>query len=347
MDESARPTVDPALADCLARNSGRPAADIPSMTPQQARAVYAESRVPWNDGQPAMAEVLRDRLPGAAGGLRFVRLVPEQAEPGTVVYFHGGGWVTGSIETHDGIMRRLAVLSRRCVVGLDYPLAPETRRAAMLAACLAALRQVMQDGEGPVVLAGDSAGAELALACTLALRDQGARLPEGLGLAYPALWLRFETPSHLRLGDGRWPAYDSAMIAREEIFPVCSPAYLQANGPARDLAELARHKLIHLDEPFRPSPSWRDWFAAAGLDHDDRGEGLRLNDYALVLQAALEGQGVALGWQHLTAPLVERGLLLRPLPQSQVTEAGFYVIWPKDQTLSPQATTVRDWILSA
>lgn len=204
MDESARPTVDPALADCLARNSDRPAADITSMTPQQARAVYAESRLPWNDGQPAMAEVVRGLLPGGTGGLRFVRLVPQQAEPGTVVYFHGGGWVTGSIATHDGIMRRLAELSGRSVVGLDYPLAPETRRAAMLAACLAALRQVMEEGEGPVVLAGDSAGAELALACALALRDAGARLPDGLCLAYPALWPRFETPSHLRLGDGRF-----------------------------------------------------------------------------------------------------------------------------------------------
>ena len=56
---------------------------------------------------------------------------------------------------------------------------------------------------------------------------------------------------------------------------------------------------------------------------------------------------MALGWQHLTAPLVERGLLLRPLPQRQATGAGFYVVWPKDQTLSPQATTVRDWILTA
>ena len=68
---------------------------------------------------------------------------------------------------------------------------------------------------------------------------------------------------------------------------------------------------------------------------------------ALVLQAVLEGQGVALGWQHLTAPLVERGLLLRPLHQSQVTDAGFYIVWPKGQTLSPQAATVRDWILAA
>ncbi len=177
--------------------------------------------------------------------------------------------------------------------------------------------------------------------------------------AHPEIDLRLQTSDKdvdlraegislgVRLGNGEWPAYEAALIAPEEIFPICSPAYLQAAGAPHDLAELARHKLIHLDEPFRPSPTWRDWFAAAGLDQADRGGGLRLNDYALVLQAVLEGQGVALGWQHLTAPLVERGLLIRPLSQSQFTGAGFYIVWPKGQTLSPQAATVRDWILAA
>ena len=184
------------------------------------------------------------------------------------------------------------------------------------------------------------------------------RLAE-LRAAHPEIDLRLQTSDKdvdlhaegislgVRLGEGEWQAYDSALIAPEEIFPICSPAYLQASGPLEGPSGLAAQKLIHLDEPFRPSPTWRDWFAAAGLDQADRGEGLRLNDYALVLQAVLEGQGVALGWQHLAGPLVERGLLVRPLPQSQVTGAGFYIVWPKGQTLSPQAATVRDWILAA
>ena len=204
MRPSARNHIDRELARCLASNAARPAADIATMTPQQARAVYAESRLPWNTGLPAMAEVVQGTLKSGAGEIRFVRLVPEQAEPGLVVYLHGGGWVTGSIETHDGIMRRIADLSCRAVVGLDYPLAPEARRAGILAACVSAVRQMMDGGDAPVVLAGDSAGAELSLATALALRDQGRRLPGGLCLAYPALWPRFDTPSHVRLGDGRF-----------------------------------------------------------------------------------------------------------------------------------------------
>lgn len=207
-----------------------------------------------------------------------------------------------------------------------------------------------QRGDRHVTLSASTAFAGYWMVPRLArLRDAHPEIDLRLQTSDKDVDLRAEGISlGVRLGDGAWPAYDSALIAREEIFPVCSPAYLQAAGAPHDLTELARQKLIHLDEPFRPSPSWRDWFAAAGLDlGDDRGQGLRLNDYALVLQAALEGQGVALGWQHLTAPLVERGLLLRPLPQRQATGAGFYVVWPKDQTLSPQATTVRDWILTA
>lgn len=196
--------IDPELGACMAENAGRPAADITAMTPHEARATYAKSREPWNTGLPDVAKVDHGSMDTSAGVMRFVRLTPHQADEGTVVYLHGGGWVTGGIDTHDSIMRRIADLSRHTVIGLDYPRAPEARRPVMIEACRAGILAVMAENDGPVVIAGDSAGAELALSSALALRDERARLPDGLCLAYPALWPRFGTPSHARSGDGRF-----------------------------------------------------------------------------------------------------------------------------------------------
>ncbi len=229
--------IDPELARCLRRNAARPAADITRMTPQEARRVYAESRVPWNTKEPDMAEVRRGTLQLGGEGMRFVQLLPYDPRPGKVVYLHGGGWVTGSVATHDGIMRRIAEGTRRSVMGFDYPLAPEVRRAGILEACLSAVRCVRAAGKGPLVLGGDSAGAELALSVALAMRDAGEGMPDGLFLAYPALWPRFDTPSHVRSGDGRfglatetmkqsWRLYlgeEAALPARPELagLPPC------------------------------------------------------------------------------------------------------------------------------
>lgn len=174
--------------------------------------------------------------------------------------------------------------------------------------------------------------------------------------AHPDLDLRFYTSDKdvelgaeaidlgVYRGGAVWPDYHAALLVSEEIYAVCSPEY-DAVHPCKDLATLAAGTLIHLDEPFRPRPTWADWFAGNGLQWRDSGAGLRLNDYALVLQAALEGQGIALGWRHLVHDLLARRRLVRTVPDSLVTEAGFYVVWPKRETLSPQATRVRDWLI--
>ncbi|MGE0716867.1 MAG: LysR substrate-binding domain-containing protein [Alphaproteobacteria bacterium] len=146
-------------------------------------------------------------------------------------------------------------------------------------------------------------------------------------------------------GDGAWPEYDCTLLAPEEIYPVCSPDY-RRGARVQSLAALARLDLIHLEEAFRPRPTWSDWLAAEGMAWRDDGKGLRLNDYALVLQAALEGEGVALGWHHLVEDAVRRGRLVRPVANRQVTGLGSHVVWPRRRGLSPTAARVRDWLLS-
>ncbi|RLA14062.1 MAG: transcriptional regulator [Gammaproteobacteria bacterium] len=149
----------------------------------------------------------------------------------------------------------------------------------------------------------------------------------------------------IRRGRGKWQGYDSECIAIEELLPVASASYVATNGMPVSVADMFNHALIHLEEPFRPRPKWRDWFKAFGLDYVDNGEGLRLNDYALVIQAAMSGEGIAMGWSHVVSPLTERGLLLAVLPDSWITDEEFHLIWSERTTLSPPAQQVRDWII--
>lgn len=148
----------------------------------------------------------------------------------------------------------------------------------------------------------------------------------------------------IRRGTGRYLGCDAMELTREEIIPICSPAYLERNGPIRSLTELKNHRFIHLDEPFRPRPGWDDYLRAAGDKLGKNTSGLHMNDYALVIGAALEGQGIALGWRHQTDHLVARGLLVHPWDWSWVTGFAFHIVWPHGAELAPEVIAVREWL---
>lgn len=144
-----------------------------------------------------------------------------------------------------------------------------------------------------------------------------------------------------------WPDYESRKIADEVVLPVASPKYLAENPDIQSSAEaIAKCRLIHLEEPSRPAVTWGEWLRSAGVDNPKTSGGLRINDYVLVIQAAMEGQGIALGWQHLIGPALESGLLASIDLHPMRTGKGFYVIWPKTIPLSPAAASVRDWLVA-
>ncbi len=143
-----------------------------------------------------------------------------------------------------------------------------------------------------------------------------------------------------------WPDYHSLSLSDEEIFPVAGPSYLAKFGMPKTVEELATHRLIHLEEPYREAPNWDEWFASAGTSLRNAERGLRINDYALVIQAVMEGQGISLGWRHLVERLVASGLLVPVTDHVMRTGIGFHVIWPKNRELSDNARKVRDWLVS-
>ncbi|MCA9129998.1 MAG: alpha/beta hydrolase [Planctomycetales bacterium] len=136
-------------------------------------------------------------------GARFYRPSEEDQLP-VVVYFHGGGWVLGDVETHDALCRRIANASNCCVVSVDYRVAPEAQYPLPLDDCEFAVRQVASrsaelNADGSCIsLAGDSAGGNLAAATALRLRDAGDLFVQSMVLIYPVIERDFDTPSYLQ-----------------------------------------------------------------------------------------------------------------------------------------------------
>jgi len=150
----------------------------------------------------------------------------------------------------------------------------------------------------------------------------------------------------VRRGNGQWPGYRAALIAPERLCAVASPGLLARLPPITELTALAGQVLVHLEEPHRQRPTWAAFFAQFGGVFQDRHDGLRLNDYALVLQAAMAGEGIVLGWEHVCRLPLAQGLLATVGPWRWETGAGFYLVWSDRDALSDKAVLVRDWILS-
>lgn len=149
-------------------------------------------------------------LPGAETDLSVRWYRPWQAgsqrQP-TILYLHGGGWVVGDLETHDGLCRAIAVASSCNVVSLDYRLAPECPYPAAVDDCVAAFRHLrdtpIADGiPGAIAVMGDSAGGNLAAVLCLRMRDLGEPGPVAQGLLYPVTDLRMTAPSIDLFSDG-------------------------------------------------------------------------------------------------------------------------------------------------
>ena len=150
----------------------------------------------------------------------------------------------------------------------------------------------------------------------------------------------------IRLGDGAWRGYDCHKIADEILYPVASPRVMAAAPNVRSIPNLLNQRLIHLEEPIRERPTWADWFTYHNISHIDLSGGLRLNDYALVLQAAISGEGFATGWDHIVRDMIDKGVLAARKDWQWRTGRGVYLIWSTARPLSDNARKVRDWMIS-
>lgn len=151
----------------------------------------------------------------------------------------------------------------------------------------------------------------------------------------------------IRIGRGDWPALDHWFLFPEVVYPVCSQSYLDKHGAITSLGDLASRTLLHLEEEFRHGLEWRDWFELQGLKHFKARERLRFSDYQPLIEAAIMGEGIALGWEKFTDAHLSQGTLVRALDLEVRTRNGFYIVASKSSSPAPQhVQDVRNWMLS-
>jgi len=148
------------------------------------------------------------------------------------------------------------------------------------------------------------------------------------------------------LGQVSWEGFQRAKFHDELITLVCSPDYLEKSTELNELNDLPNHALIHLEERYTSRLDWRRLFDNFGLNYRNSNADETFNDYSIVLQAATEGQGVALGWKPLVNSLIAEGKLVVPLDFEIKTENPFYILTPKDKVNDKSTQLLRDWLLN-
>lgn len=198
-----------ALLDLIAERGVPP---THTLTPAEARAVYRDRRGFTQPAPPPVASVTELAAEGPHGTIPLRLYRPLDTAAGQVlpalVYYHGGGWVIGDLDTHDTLCRELANHSGCAVVSVDYRLAPEHRFPAAVDDSIAAARWVHRQAAAlhidpaRIAVGGDSAGGNLAAVVALAARD-AADLPLAYQLLiYPATDQHRSAPSHTTNGEG-------------------------------------------------------------------------------------------------------------------------------------------------
>jgi len=173
-------------------------------TPEEARA-FMRGRATFLGEGPAPGKIEDLDIPTRAGKIRGRLLIPKAAPSALIVFFHGGGWVIGGISESDTLARFLVARTGAAVLLVDYRLAPEHPYPAPLEDCYDAL--VWSEGQArrlgaAIVVAGDSAGGNLATICALLARDQGGPKIALQILIYPVCDCDMETGSYRAFGSG-------------------------------------------------------------------------------------------------------------------------------------------------
>ena len=146
----------------------------------------------------------------------------------------------------------------------------------------------------------------------------------------------------IRLGLGRWPGLRADLIAHERLSPLCAPDLMTVKErPLRQPLDVAGHTLLH----DQPRDLWQRWLALAGAPEVAATAGPSFSDSGLVLQAAIDGQGLALGRLFLAADDIAAGRLVQPFAQTMANDFSYWLVYPKASAAKPRIEAFRAWLL--
>ncbi len=155
---------------------------------------------------------------------------------------------------------------------------------------------------------------------------------------------RSEVDLRIRYGDGSWPEETAIRLFGDTIFPVASPDFARKHK-VKEPAELIGLPLLEVISQERGWTEWEEWFASVGVNAR-RMKTRRINNYVIAWQAAMDGQGIALGWQTLVGAMLEARKLVRLTKAETIPTEATYVPWSAHRPLSAEATVLRDWLMA-
>jgi LysR family transcriptional regulator, glycine cleavage system transcriptional activator len=146
----------------------------------------------------------------------------------------------------------------------------------------------------------------------------------------------------IRHGAGSWVGLDAVNLSAEELFPVCSPALVSGSRGIRNPEDVLQFPLLHLDD-WR---NWSRWLEAAGVSGEALLHGPILNHASMLIDAAIEGQGIALARTALAACDLINGRLVRPFRVALPLSNTYWIVCPRATSTLPKIVAFRDWLLA-
>jgi LysR family glycine cleavage system transcriptional activator len=145
----------------------------------------------------------------------------------------------------------------------------------------------------------------------------------------------------LRHGDGQWPGMHVTRLCTEKLFPVCSPKLLSESGALRSPRDIKHHTLLHTNG----TGDWANWLGRVGVDGVNLKHGVVFNQASMTIDAAIDGQGIALARTALVSWDLICGRLVRPFVQALEAPYAFWIVCPKSVADLPKISTFRGWLL--
>ena len=159
----------------------------------------------------------------------------------------------------------------------------------------------------------------------------------------------------IRFGTGDYAGLEADFLLKQEVIPVCSPALLEASSAKgkslKKPIDLSNHTLLHCDfflnSTSQTQPDWDLWFSMVGVEADsiDTSHGVHFAQHDLLVQAAIEGQGIALVASISAQKALKDGLLVQPFDSGLPLEHAYYFIYPKAKASLSRVLVFRNWLL--
>jgi LysR family glycine cleavage system transcriptional activator len=150
----------------------------------------------------------------------------------------------------------------------------------------------------------------------------------------------------VRYGRGRWAGVEAELLLQDDLFPICSPVLMNGDPPIREPRDLTHFNLLS-DSTWEAAhfDFWRQWLEHAGVSGMEMKAGFSFNYSNLLIRAAVDGLGIALGNTMLAGDDLKAGRLVKPFDISVPLDTGYYVVYVRDALKRPKIRAFRDWLM--